>query len=226
MPIGPKPPRLSSTPRAFRLTEAFVAKIPAGPRDMESTPHRPVGRAARLGLRFHEGNYHHGNPYDPKIGDLRIRFEAALPGEPVTVIGRQAGDRILPFDNAGRERSLLASGLERGVNEMFDAPLWEEFQSIFIFMPIFWLGGYIGMMFFSYSLAKTPLLRDVEGLKILAGASLLTLGTSFLLPAFPWFSSGMRMIGVVMIAIALVCYGGFARLVQRWRRRAEPTLSA
>ena len=65
---------------------------------------------------WHEGGVYIGNdPVSPRIGDLRVKFEVALPTE-VSVIAKQVGESFAPYEaSAGGTIELLQMGIHPAV---------------------------------------------------------------------------------------------------------------
>lgn len=77
---------------AFRLSDAQAARVPAA---------EPVGEPRFLGE----------DPDNPRVGDLRVTWQAARPAA-LSVVAAQAGDGFAPFATAAGDRLfLLADGL-------------------------------------------------------------------------------------------------------------------
>lgn len=75
---------------AFRLSEAQIAKF-GGLTPVKDLPPPRAGQHAIPG-----GYYVGQSPTSPAVGDLRITFQAAPPGE-VSILYRQSGDTFAPF---------------------------------------------------------------------------------------------------------------------------------
>lgn len=156
----------------LRLDAATMAAIPGG---------RVVDGGLYLGQ----------DPANPRVGDLRIRFEVVRGGE-VSVIGRQAGTSILPYQARAGGRILL---LRRGAvpaSEMFQAAGQENGTITWLLRAVLVVVLYIG---FALILNPLKVLADViPALGTLVGfgtgliALLLTVLVAPLAIAISWFA--------------------------------------
>jgi len=148
--------------------------------------------AAIPGGRVVDGGLYLGqDPANPRVGDLRIRFEVVRGGE-VSVIGRQAGTSILPYQARAGDRILL---LRRGAvpaSEMFQAAGQENGTITWLLRAVLVVVLYIG---FALILNPLKVLADViPALGTLVGfgtgliALLLTVLVAPLAIAISWFA--------------------------------------
>jgi len=96
---------------AFRLSPSLVAAIddyqPQAMTGENPLPAEIEGRG-----RIHDGGFYIGaDPFSPGVGDLRISFQAVLPGD-VSLISKQTGDTFVPYPTkAGGTLELLQTGV-------------------------------------------------------------------------------------------------------------------
>lgn len=101
---------------AFGLTAEALSALPKQPAPVAAEglvagrPATPAGEALLVGF----------NPQQPEIGDLRIAYTAATPGE-VSLVGRQVDGAVAAHTTADGERILLAASGLRSPQDMFGA---------------------------------------------------------------------------------------------------------
>lgn len=95
-------------------------------------------------IKMHSGAYYHCEDlFDPKIGDMRVRFQfAGLEGDVYTIVGKFVRGKIVPFTSKNQKRKilLLAKG-DLSVDTIFHqehASVWKElwFSRLFGFILI------------------------------------------------------------------------------------------
>ncbi len=101
---------------AFGLTAEALAALPKSPAAVE--PRGPI--AGRPATRAGDALFVGATPQQPEIGDLRIAYQAAPPGE-ITLVGRQVDGRIAAHRDSSGETILLAARGLRSPEDMFGA---------------------------------------------------------------------------------------------------------
>jgi len=115
---------------------------------------------------------HKPSPDSPQVGDLRVSFEAALPGD-VSVIARQTADRLAPYQTQNNALELLYVG-NHSADEMFKSEEVKNSHLTWILrgvgFVVMWIG--LGML-----LSPFKVLSDVVGIVgdiVGAGIALIT----------------------------------------------------
>ncbi|WP_411825341.1 TMEM43 family protein [Luteolibacter sp. AS25] len=154
----------------------------------------------------------------PTLGDLRISFEEALPGD-VSIISRQRGNSFEPFvGKAGGSIDILETG-DKSAEEMFISA--HESNKIMT-----WILRALGvfLMFFGFSAIFRPLsvvadvvpfIGNIVGVGTNLVAILLALPISLVIISFAWIYY-RPLIGIPLLVLAV---GGFAFLI--WKLIAQ-----
>lgn len=160
------------------------------------------------------GFYLGANPASPALGDMRVRHEAALPGE-VSVIAAQVGNGLAPFTaKAGGTIEILEGGRQTA-DSMFATA--QKNNTVFT-----WVLRGLGavLMFIGFASLFRPLsviadvlpiAGDIVGVGTGLVAFLLTLVISFAVIAVAWIFY-RPMLGIPLVAVAV---GGLVFLVMK-----------
>lgn len=150
------------------------------------------------------GNGGMGN--DAAIGDLRVTYEAALPGD-VTVIARQYGDSFQPYQTrSGGSVSLLSNGTQ-SIDQMFTEAEARNATLTWIMrlVGLFMLGNGLAMILRPLAVfaSVVPLLGKVVGAGTSVVAWALGLALGLITIAIAWLAA-RPMLGYSMLALAVV----------------------
>jgi hypothetical protein len=103
-------------------------------------------RPSNPAIKMHAGLYFHANDvWKPQIGDIRVQFSyAGKTGDQVTVIGKQSGREIRPFETeTGDELLILHSGLKTASDLFQHEHAQNRFQT-YVFRFGGWLIAFLG----------------------------------------------------------------------------------
>jgi len=129
-------------------------------------------KPANADFKIYAGLYYHSsNHWSPEVGDWRVQFSyAGRHGEEFTMVGRQSGREIRPYQtSAGEDILLLRPGL-RDVSEVFNSEQWNNRTATWIYRLAGWLVSFLGLSCMSTLLEifmdQHPLVRRVVSLSI------------------------------------------------------------
>lgn len=196
------------TLNGYRLEEAQLASLSA---DERVTP------PGTDGVR-----YIGADPANPRIGDLRITWDAARP-EALSVIAAQSGEGFAPYATRAGDRLMMVEPGRRTAAEMFRAA--EEGNAIFT-----WILRAVGavLMFVAFALLMRPVkvLADVIpplgwlvgfGTSLVAGVLTLLLAPSVIALAWLFYRP---LVAIGVLAAGAAAAWGVTHL--RRRRAAQP----
>lgn len=203
---------------AFTLSADIVSKIGRGER-------RPIDEAdaqslRASGFRVWQGMFYKGgDPENPAVGDVRVRFEVVRP-QVISLVAQQRGSSFTPYRAKAGSSILLVEEGEVAAGEMFAAARKANTITTWLVR----LGGFLAM-FLGIALVLRPisvlgsivplvgsLLGAGIGLLSFAGAAVLSLVTI----AFAWLAY-RPLVGAMLIALAAGC----VFLAIRARRRPK-----
>lgn len=98
-------------------------------------------------IKMHAGLYFHAkNVWQPEVGDVRVHFSfAGKDGDLVTVVGKQSGREIRPFQTeTGEELLFLYPGI-RKTEEVFQFEHAQNRLQTWIFRLLGWFFMFLGM---------------------------------------------------------------------------------
>lgn len=135
----------------FFLTPEFLEQIQSY-RDLplQSSDYEKLDPSLKSIFSVRNGNYYTGNPQSPSIGDYRVQF-SVIDSKEVSVVGKQNGAIIEPFQTRSGALSLLQEGTV-GVEQMFEKAHRDNTGLTWLIR----LGGLI-MMWFGLALILGPL---------------------------------------------------------------------
>ena len=196
-------------------------------------------KPAGADFKIYAGLYYHSNNlWNPEVGDYRVQFSyAGRHGEEFTVIGRQSGREIRPYQTqAGEELLILRSGV-RDVGDMFRSEHHVNRTTTWIYRLAGWFLAFLGLSCMSSMLDiflnKYPILRRAVSLSVASvhfsvsiSLTLLIIGKykpiecktyNFHIPGISWlfYRPGL--------ALLLLCIGVVPHavpLIQLWRRNS------
>lgn len=92
---------------AFRLSDSFINKISYYTEyELSEKNFKLMDARVQSNFRLHGHEYITGDPYNPKVGDIRIRYSVIKPWQ-VSVIGKQSGNKIVPYETERGNITLL-----------------------------------------------------------------------------------------------------------------------
>eukprot|EP01098_Paradermamoeba_levis_P007398 TRINITY_DN3055_c0_g1_i1.p1 TRINITY_DN3055_c0_g1~~TRINITY_DN3055_c0_g1_i1.p1 ORF type:complete len:409 (-),score=140.57 TRINITY_DN3055_c0_g1_i1:64-1203(-) len=133
-----------------------------------------------------------GNPFSPRVGDLKIWFEVAgVEGEEVSLIGQQKSNRLVEYQtNAGDQLAFLEFG-SLSAQEMFESQQAQNQIWTWIYRAIGWLLVWIGISmttsFISVIASYIPILGGFINFGLGLANFLLSLIFCFLVVGLAWF---------------------------------------
>ena len=162
-------------------------------------------------MKLHDGIYYHNqNIWEPQIGEHRVQFlYAGREGEAFTVVGKQVGQEIVPYQTeVGEELFILRTGLK----EAGDVFLSEHHQNrtwTWIYRLLGWIPNFLGLCCLSslleHLLDLCPSLRSVLtlGLTSLPLSVSITLTLSIIGLVWSWYRP---VVGLSLLMMGLLPY--------------------
>ena len=101
-------------------------------------------KPAHAEFKIYAGLYYHSNNlWSPEVGDHRVQFSyAGRHGDEVTVVGRQSGRELRPYQTTAGEDILLLRPGHREVEEVFNSEHYNNRTTTWIYRLAGWLGKY------------------------------------------------------------------------------------
>ena len=99
-------------------------------------------KPAHAEFKIYAGLYYHSNNlWSPEVGDHRVQFSyAGRHGDEVTVVGRQSGRELRPYQTTAGEDILLLRPGHREVEEVFNSEHYNNRTTTWIYRLAGWLG--------------------------------------------------------------------------------------
>jgi hypothetical protein len=152
-----------------------------------------------------------GDPQNPQVGDIRLQYDIVQP-QPVSVVAKQAGNTLAPYQTKNGSLSLLSPGTVP-VEQMFETAR----QGNAFMTWMLRIGGFVLMMI-GLSLILRPLavLADVVpfigsivrfGTGLVAGVVAFVLTTTTIAIAWVWHRP---LVSVALVGSAIVIAGGIS----------------
>jgi hypothetical protein len=191
---------------AFKLSPSLVAKI-GGFSSLAVSDDAALPAALAEKARLHDNGFYIGpDPASPTIGDLRIRFEVAMPSE-VSVVASQAGDTFEPYvAQAGGTIELLQMGTHSS-ETMFAEAQASNRMLTWILRLVGFVLMLIGLNMFFRPLSVLgdvlPILGTLLGAGIGIVCFLVTAALSTVTVAIAWVVY-RPLLGIALIAVAVV----------------------
>jgi hypothetical protein len=208
---------LDGTASALALDEKSIAAAPTG-----------SSGTGNVKPKLDQGDlYYGGNPADPRVGDVRVRF-ASMGLSEISVIGRQSGKTIEPYPTqAGRNLEMARVGA-------FDADVMfaGAMRSNTVMTWVLRVGGFL-IMFIGSSMIFKPLVMVGKFVPFIggiigAGTGLLAFGLSSVASlatiALAWFVY-RPMLSIALLVLGAVV-GAFVLTRGRAKTAAQGTANA
>ena len=186
--------------RGFILDAALVDLIPGhDPHPVNATA-LPPNLAATF--REYEGDLYSGDPQQPRLGDVRLRWSTVPPQE-ITVLARVDGGRLTPAPDSGVQLG------DRGLGDLLPQ-LPPRPYGLWVGRIIGWLLAALGV-----ALLLRAWKRGIDPLLPLTlGAALMLMIPVLLWVTFdPWLGLGLGLLALLLIALGTAWW--------RWRRPAR-----
>jgi len=115
--------------------------------------------------------YHTANLWQPEVGDWRVQFSyAGRHGEQFSVVGRQSGREIRPYQTSGGENLLLLHSGTRPPAEIFQSEHHSNRTATWLYRLAGWLVSFIGLSCLSSLLEmfldQNPSVRTLVSLSV------------------------------------------------------------
>jgi hypothetical protein len=163
------------------------------------------------------------DPASPRVGDMKVSFEAALPGD-VSVIAQQSGSNVTPYQTKNNALELLYVGTH-SADEMFKSEQVKNSQITWIIRGAGFIAMWIGL---AMLLNPLKVLSDVIGIVgdiVGAGIGIITgliaVAVTFVTVAIAWIAY-RPIVGIGMLVIA----GGAVALFLMLRSKAAARRAA
>jgi hypothetical protein len=201
----------------FELSNSFVNKIDYfGDYPLSQQNFDAMDGGLQQSFQLNGTEYFYGNPSNPEIGSVRIRYKIIRPMD-ISVVGQQNGDLLETYTAKHGEIALVEEGVVTA-EEMFNAAESENALMTWLIR----LGGFV-LMWLGLSLILgplkvfadvIPLMGSIVGAGVGAVTGLIALVLSFTTMALAWLFF-RPIIGIILLAAALfLLFGGF-KLVKR-----------
>lgn len=165
-------------------------------------------------------------PSSPEVGDIRISFQQAPPGQKVSVISGQKGGKLMAYEvMPGYPQNYLYMG-ELSADQILDKEVSKS-----NFMTWVWRIGGCLMMFFGLLLIMRPITALADFVPFLGGivggiafliAGLVSFALSFITIAVSWVVV-RPMIGIPLLIVAVALLAGAIYLIAKSRKQqVEP----
>jgi len=210
---------------AFKLVAAVLNLLPTSAA-LQLDPQSAGPLKPRIpNAQIADGKIYIGaNPDSPQIGDYKISYTYAPVG-PVSVIGRQSGSGIAPYQTRAGDRLLLAVPGEQPATEMFKQAERDNMILTWVLrlggVLAMWLGAFLVMRPLVVVADVVPLIGSVIG----AGAGLVALAFTMVVGgvviAMAWFWY-RPLVGIAVLAAGLVA-GILAHRLAASRSAARPS---
>lgn len=208
---------------AFGLGQPAIEQI-SGAEPIAATAANLSRARALLGpqARLDQGRIVLGDPNSPRVGDVRIGFEA-LPHQDVSIIGRQTGGAITPYRaRNGQEILLVANGVQ-SADVMFQRSLDENQMIAWLLRALGAVLMFIGLRLMVAVLSVLADVVPILGDLVSAGTGLLCLAATLTLAplviALAWLAYRPLTSAIVLGASALAAFA-------LWRMRRKPKVAA
>jgi hypothetical protein len=196
----------------FELSNAFVSKIdyfsdyPLSQQNFDA-----MDGGLQQSFQLNGTEYFYGNPSNPEIGSVRIRYKIIKPMD-ISVVGKQNGNFIEKYITKHGEIVLVEQGIVTA-EEMFNTAESENALMTWLIR----LGGFV-LMWLGLSLILGPLkvfadvipfMGSIVGAGVGAVTGLIALALSFTTMALAWLFF-RPVIGITLLVVALFfLFGGF-----------------
>eukprot|EP00092_Neocalanus_flemingeri_P003678 GFUD01003952.1.p1 GENE.GFUD01003952.1~~GFUD01003952.1.p1 ORF type:complete len:406 (+),score=125.46 GFUD01003952.1:100-1317(+) len=177
--LGHHNPHLDSWPaNSSLLTNSrvkiggFLLGTDAKEKFSEFKPFTSDSRPHSAGVKIYAGLYYHcRNVWEPEVGEHRVQFSyAGRHGDQFTVVGRQAGREVRPYQTeAGEELLLLQAGLKEA-GEVFHAEQISNRTATWVYRLAGWFVAFLGLSCLSSLLEmmmdQYPIMRRMVALGV------------------------------------------------------------
>jgi len=181
-------------------------------------------KPAHAEFKIYAGLYYHSdNLWSPEVGDYRVQFSyAGRHGDEVTVVGRQSGREIRPYQTQAGEDILLLRPGHREVEEVFNSEHYNNRTTTWIYRPAGWLVSFLGLSCMSSLLEmfldQHPLLRKIVSLSVTSLHFSVSISVTLFIIGIAWLFYRP------LLAILLLLVGSFPHAVpmlQLWIRSRQ-----
>lgn len=188
------PARLLVEPAQFTASDARLDDLRLSPEILARLPATAAVDAASLGLREaggrrfvpHEGWLQTGDPAEPRVGDVRVRWSYAPEGK-VSVIGAVDGDLLVSWRGPAGQIVALAAYGEIAAADMLGTAGREAWQGAWPTRGFGTLAMVIGFLFTAPALADR--FGAERGKRRLLSVAMLGVGTAAIACAAGWIGS-------------------------------------
>lgn len=207
---------------AFRLATPFRDQLGGDSEfPLSDATHATPDPSLPAAFRRIGSAYVKGDPGDPQVGDMRVRFTWIPPTE-VSAIGRQTGSTVTPYSTRTGTIALLGMGIH-DAGAMFAAAEDENALLTWILRAAGVIGIGVGFALLLLPLARlgdvVPILGNLLGGGIAMVATLVALALGAVTIALAWIAY-RPVLAVAMLVLTAVAIGGF--VVLRRRKTTAP----
>jgi len=152
--LGHHNPHLDSWPANSSLQtntrvklEGFLLGTDLKEKFTEFKPFTSDSRPTAPGVKIYAGLYYHcRNVWEPEVGEHRVQFSySGRHGDQYTVVGKQAGREIRPYQTETGEELLLLQPGVRGAGEVFQAEHNSNRTATWIYRLAGWFVTFLGL---------------------------------------------------------------------------------
>ena len=213
----------NATMGAFKLTESIISSVSSTnpyPVTKELFDKLPAGVKSQAKL---DGDklYFGANPSDPVVGDTRVTFAVAEPGE-ITVVSQQVGDSFKPYTSKKVTSAIeLVSSGKKTSDEMFKAAEDANVVMTWVLRIIGFFLMFIGlsMVFRPLSVIADliPFIGSVIGTMSTFVAFLIATPLTLLTIAVAWFFA-RPLLAIALLVLVGGFIGGLVFLIMKARK--------
>ncbi len=206
----------------FRIAPPLLEKLdefqPLVPEDTSAL-------TARGYLPVDTGFYRGNDPATPRVGDIRLHFEA-VSGQPITIVSGQFNNTLTPFNTSnGYEIALISPG-SKPAAAMFKEAHDEEALLTWILRAVGFVGMLISLLLLfqplSVLVSVLPFLETLVGAGAFLVAFVLAIPLTAITIAVAWFAHRPLLAGGLIIAGIALSYGASRLFPGRKAEGARP----
>ena len=198
----------------FSVSDPLLSKLPTN--NAQAAQEVKDQTIEGIGLKAHNSVLYSGNPTDPRLGDIRVRFETASASE-VSMIAQQDADLLVPWRATNGEEIALIEPSSAGPDHLLDSLSKDNWLQSWGYRGLFTLLTIVGSIMALPPLAKYfPPLQKLRSKGVLFAHIALPCSLSLTAIGLARFVYSP----IAAIACLIIAVGLFALLTVVQRRRS------